>query len=674
MPLSNMQTLRDASAHTDVAQLYAQANTLYQLANIEHNQARLDEAYELALNGHHASVNYLPLINLLSRIELKRENYPQAWLWIQTGLSIQPQSPGLLYSAGHLALAEQNLDSAESYFKQSLSISKTATRSASSLASVYLLKQEFVPAFQAYRELARTQSQDANIRNKLFEACSSIQADFYSQELEQDLLDYLDYQDVDYSLLAPLTTSLLKHKFRLSEQGCPLELETLIQDPLLLKSLTRFYFCDALMERLLITLRQSILLSSAGSLSIERLFLPFVIALSHQNELNEGLYYISEKERDILNQLEIILTKMLAQKGITGEDLYPVLLLILMYQPARKLTGFSLLLKANLTWPDSVSDLMQLSIGDAQQESELKTGIDALGNLKDEVSKKVQAQYLSHPYPRWQSLGEHPKTDYAKALEVHFPHESFASLKQNKPLSVLVAGCGTGRHALNLAKNFNQLDITAIDLSPRSLAYGKQKALDLNITNVRFYQADILDNSILTEGYDLIESSGVLHHMHSPIEGLNALTSRLKPKGIIKLGLYSGAARKQITQLRDYLATQMPKTDDDIRLVRESILQGAIKGEFNEILTSPDFYSLSGCRDLLFHTQEHLFDIPKLIKLIEDAGLNWLGFLPPASAYKAAQKMFGLTPHEMSLEQWQKLEQDQPSLFAGMYQFYARKP
>ena len=39
-----------------------------------------------------------------------------------------------------------------------------------------------------------------------------------------------------------------------------------------------------------------------------------------------------------------------------------------------------------------------------------------------------------------------------------------------------------------------------------------------------------------------------------------------------------------------------------------------------------DFYSLSGCRDLLFHVQEHRLNLPEIAAFIADAGLAFLGF------------------------------------------------
>ena len=46
-----------------------------------------------------------------------------------------------------------------------------------------------------------------------------------------------------------------------------------------------------------------------------------------------------------------------------------------------------------------------------------------------------------------------------------------------------------------------------------------------------------------------------------------------------------------------------------------------------ESIHNGDFYYTSGARDLLFHTQEHLFTIPKISKILKDFNLEFLGFL-----------------------------------------------
>ncbi|MEK9767217.1 MAG: class I SAM-dependent methyltransferase, partial [Thalassolituus sp.] len=206
-------------------------------------------------------------------------------------------------------------------------------------------------------------------------------------------------------------------------------------------------------------------------------------------------------------------------------------------------------------------------------------------------------------------------------------------------VSVLVAGCGTGRHALRLARYFNQMQVTAIDLSLTSLAYALWQAEKYRL-NIDFIQGDILRAEMLGQTYDVIESSGVLHHMLVPEQGLNALIERLRPGGVMKLALYSRQARTLVRELRDELSGQIPETDAEIRTVREVLLQNQDQ-RWSAVLQSSDFYSLSGCRDLLFHTQEHTFDLQEVRRLIEKSGLEWIGIVPPAGARKWRQKNYG---------------------------------
>ena len=68
--------------------------------------------------------------------------------------------------------------------------------------------------------------------------------------------------------------------------------------------------------------------------------------------------------------------------------------------------------------------------------------------------------------------------------------------------------------------------------------------------NVQLQQLDILDANQLQEIYDVIECSGVLHHMQNPAQGLAALNSKLKPGGYCKIGLYSKLARRKVSTAR----------------------------------------------------------------------------------------------------------------------------
>lgn len=97
---------------------------------------------------------------------------------------------------------------------------------------------------------------------------------------------------------------------------------------------------------------------------------------------------------------------------------------------------------------------------------------------------------------------------------------------------------------------FKNCQVLAIDLSLSSLAYAKRKTDELGIKNNEYMQVDILQTKKLKRNFDIIEASGVLHHMKDPIYGWNVLLSSLKSGGLMKVGLYRKLARRHIIKTR----------------------------------------------------------------------------------------------------------------------------
>ncbi len=670
--LTNAKTLRRTDRDQDHRSLIEAASRCYSDAVRRENPDLLEKAALLAFQAWQANETYIPGINLLARIATHRQRYDEASHWIDTGLSIKPDSTSLLYSAGHLALANSDLSLAEHYFERASHISRVNTKAPVYLAHVKLLKGDYLGAFQLYRELAKTKASDPQIRSKLFEAANNVVADFYSAELEAELIRWFSFDNVDFSLLRPLATSLLKHKLRLSETGCPLDADEIAADPLLLICLSHFCFCDPVIERLLMTLRQSILLTSSRQMSIRSEYLPLVIALAHQCEINESVWYISDQESQLVDQLTDLAEKVLQLPETTSGDISGLLLLVMMYQPLARSPLTQALAAKNWLWPDEMSALMDQALNEQLSIRSLQQDIPQLGCTRNRVSDKVRAQYEEYPYPRWTALGYNQPADYYNTLKTLFRGRLDDLPRPAAPLQVLVAGCGTGRHALSLARYFTPLNITAIDLSRASLAYAGMKAAQYGL-KVNFLQGDLLLAEKLDAPFDVIECSGVLHHMQSPQKGLNTLSRCLKPGGLMKIALYSRQARTLVTELRDELGATLPHTANDIRAVREALLrQGGDR--WQAILQSPDFYSLSACRDLLFHEQEHVFDLQEIRRMTEKAGLNWIGIIPPPGARELARDKLQLETTQLTLNDWHTLEQLEPGLFSGMYQFYVRKP
>jgi 2-polyprenyl-3-methyl-5-hydroxy-6-metoxy-1,4-benzoquinol methylase len=621
-------------------------------------------------------------LNLFARIELFRGNPHKAQGIIERALIAKPDSPTALYSAGHISLALGQLTLAEKHFRASLKISKVATRSASSLAFTYLEQGKFVESFQLYQELIKTQANDPHIRNKLFEAASHINADFYSQELEANVLRYLDFKQVDYSLLRNLITTLLHHKLQLTQANTPLEFDQIASDPLLLTSLKRFHFCDALLERLFISLRQTLLFNTIQNMTIPSIHLDLAHDMAIQAQLNEYVWPITQDEQNIIDGLEKLLCQITEETQWQLEDIAPAILILAQYKdlaksPLAEILAAKVIKKAVKN--SYLSDIIDYALNNNDKEIALAKKLPYWSHTtsidKNSVSRLVQSQYEENPYPRWQDIGFNTASSYQHALLKNFPRLNLSHWQGKDKLNVLVAGCGTGRQAIRLASYFNDLNVVAIDLSGRSLAYAKQQAKKYKVENIQFIQADILEFSDFPMLFDVIECSGVLHHMENPEQGLQSLQKLLSPTGVMKIALYSQAARKQVIAFRKLIEANKQQTGQtlDQRLLRQALLMKQIPGDWSEIVNSQDFYSMSNCRDLIFHEQEHQFTPGEIADLLTSNNLDFIGMLPTTSARQAFEQQVGKLSDNNTLDNWDKVEQSQYDLFAGMYQFYCRK-
>jgi 2-polyprenyl-3-methyl-5-hydroxy-6-metoxy-1,4-benzoquinol methylase len=632
-------------------------------------------------------------LNLFARIELFAGNPHKAQLIVDRALIAKHNSPTVLYSAGHVALALGKLTLAEKHFKASLKISKVATRSASSLAYTYLEQGKYVEAFQLYQELIKTHENDPHIRSKLFESASHINADYYSKELEANVLRYLSFENVDHSLLRNLVTTLLHHKFQINEASTPLKFEQIANDPLLLSSLKRFYFCDALLERLFISLRQTLLFNTVHDMTIPSTHLALAHDMAVQSQLNEYVWPITQNEQDIITGLETLLVQVTENTRWQLDDIAPAILILAQYKDLSKTPLASVLASKAVKHAlknSYLDDIVDYAINSRDQEIELTKTLPYWSHThpsnhesnndsrrQNSVSFKVRAQYEENPYPRWKDIGFNTAGSYQQALLKNFPGLNLSHWQGKKKLNVLVVGCGTGRQAIRLASYFNDLNIVAIDLSGRSLAYAKQQANKYNVENIQFIQADILEFSDFPMLFDVIECSGVLHHMENPEQGLQSLYNLLSPTGVMKIALYSEVARKQVITFRKLIATNKQQSGENLdqRLLRQALLMNQIPGDWSEIVNSHDFYSMSSCRDLIFHEQEHQFTPRKISDFLANNQLDFIGMLPSTTGRQAFEK--NITTGKMSdhntLHNWDKVEHEQKNIFSGMYQFYCRK-
>lgn len=324
----------------------------------------------------------------------------------------------------------------------------------------------------------------------------------------------------------------------------------------------------------------------------------------------------------------------------------------------------------------ALRSLVTRQIDEPLEERRLRSAIPLLSDVSEGVSAAVQEQYEANPYPRWVRV----RRDAAQPSVAAFIRRQFhgADLQDldESPARILIAGCGTGRHPISTAVRFQDAEILALDLSRASLAYALRKTHELGIGNVQYAQADILGLASFSDRFDVIECTGVLHHLPDPVAGWRILDALLLPGGLMRIGLYSEVARRHIVRAREVVAAHgFPPTPDGMRAFRRFVLSHGADPLLARLARGEDFYSVSGLRDLVFNVQEHRFTLPRIAAILSELRLVFLGFefgdTGTAPAYRA---QFPADRALASLADWHVFEASRPDTFAQMYQFWVRKP
>ena len=87
-----------------------------------------------------------------------------------------------------------------------------------------------------------------------------------------------------------------------------------------------------------------------------------------------------------------------------------------------------------------------------------------------------------------------------------------------------------------------------------------------------------------------------------------------------------------------------------------------------------DFYAMSECRDLLFHVQEHRITLPEIKRFLAENDVQFAGFNLDAPILQRFAARFPERAALLDLDCWHRFETEAPGTFAGMYQFWLRKP
>ena len=420
---------------------------------------------------------------------------------------------------------------------------------------------------------------------------------------------------------------------------------------------------DLKFEKLFIKIRYYLLLN-ISKIKLSEQSQKFLYALALQCFVNEFVYNETEIETEKIKEYEELINKNLSLQ------IQPNTITLLCFCLYRNLNNYKW--SAKLKFSDNLIYLKKTLIVDDIIEKENISNIEKFKKVTDHISLKVQNQYEENPYPRWIKM----RTEFDDlSIKDLIENNELKIIKSDirevfKP-DILIAGCGTGQHAIYTALNYKNSNVLALDLSLSSLAYAKRKVDEYEIKNINFIHSDLSDVKNFNKKFDIIESVGVLHHMNNPYEGMRCLVDVLKDFGLINLGLYSKYARKHISKIRqDIQSKNIVPSNIEIKKYRNYIFNSN-NNENIMIKNSKDFYTTSSARDLLFHVQEHQFDLIEIKNYLKKLNLFFCGF--DNSNLKTKFKSIYNFDDIYDLEKWDEFERKNPNSFDGMYQFYCQK-
>ncbi|HEX7380922.1 MAG TPA: class I SAM-dependent methyltransferase [Nevskiaceae bacterium] len=226
-------------------------------------------------------------------------------------------------------------------------------------------------------------------------------------------------------------------------------------------------------------------------------------------------------------------------------------------------------------------------------------------------------------------------------------------------LDILIAGCGTNQAAV-FARGNPGARVVAIDVSQSSLDHERYLKDRHGLDNLELRLLPIEEAPKLGRRFDLIVSTGVLHHLCDPAAGLKALGACLKPDGVAALMLYARYGRIGVELLQSLFADMgLGQDERSVQIVRETLasLPAAhpVRG-YLQITT--DLTSDAALVDTFLHGRARSYTVSDCLELVAHAGLafqDWL-FHAPYYPHDRAHGLGAAVATLSPAQQWAAME------------------
>ena len=260
-------------------------------------------------------------------------------------------------------------------------------------------------------------------------------------------------------------------------------------------------------------------------------------------------------------------------------------------------------------------------------------GILNLRIASDARVELVRRFYEYAPFPGY------AECDSLSSLRARAERNRFARLlDQAIPgnARILEIGCGTGQMSLYLARA-DRLVIGA-DLTRTSLELAVAAAHRFKLDRVLFLETDLHRPGLRPGSFDVVYSSGVLHHTPNPRAAFARIAQLARPGGMIVLGVYNAIAR-----IPHRLRRMVARWTDYRLLLFDPIL----RSRKNEPARREAWL-----RDQYLHPEEHRHTLGEVQKWFVENDVEFVRAYPSALIGEDPDNLFAFAADNWLLEGW----------------------
>ena len=201
-------------------------------------------------------------------------------------------------------------------------------------------------------------------------------------------------------------------------------------------------------------------------------------------------------------------------------------------------------------------------------------------------------------------------------------------------MDILVAGCGTNQAAV-LAFTNPAANVVAIDVSQPSLDHHSALKDRYGMRNLELHLLPIEELGALGREFDLVISTGVLHHMAEPQTGMKALAGCLNPDGVIAVMLYGRYGRIGVEIMQSvFRDLALEQNEASLFAVKEAVaLLPKDHPLHSYISMAPDLQFDAGIVDTFLHGRDRSYTVADCLDLVASAGLIFQDWYLKSSYY-----------------------------------------